>query len=215
MRVPVIEAGATGGREWWAGRERRGERSDAISVSRDELTLLIAGTAKQDRGAFSRLYQASAGKLFSVCLNILGSRALAEEALREAYVNVWRNAASFDPAKGTAMTWLITLARYRALSLRRKAGREVAVDIEAMFAGLADPAPGPLAEAMRGSEAAALRACLDELEGQPREAILLAYFRGLSHLELARHMSVPLGTVKSWIRRSLSRLKGCLDHGPA
>jgi len=135
--------------------------------------------------------------------------------LQEAYVNAWRNASAFDPAKGTAMTWLITLARYRALSLRRKAGREIPADIEADFAGLTDPAPGPLAEAMRGSEAAALHACLDELEGRPREAILLAYFRGLTHHELSRHMSVPLGTVKSWIRRSLSRLKGCLDQGPA
>lgn len=176
--------------------------------------MLIVGTAKQDRGAFARLYQASAGKLFSVCLNILGSRAQAEEALQDAYVNVWRNAGAFDPAKGTAMTWLITLARYRALSLRRKAGREIPADIEAEFANLSDPAPGPLAEAMRGSEAAALHACLDELEGQPREAILLAYFRGLTHQELARHMSVPLGTVKSWIKRSLARLKGCLDQGP-
>ena len=197
------------------GRNRRTGWSDVISVSRDTLATLIAATAKEDRGAFARLYQASAGKLYSVCLGILGSRALAEEALQDAYVNVWRNAGAFDPAKVTAMTWLITLARYRALSLRRKAGREVPADIEAQFAGLADPAPGPLAEAMRGSEAAALRACLDELEGQPREAILLAYFRGLTHQELARHMSVPRGTAKSWIRRSLSRLKGCLDHGPA
>lgn len=68
---------------------------------------------------------------------------------------------------------------------------------------------------MRGSETAALHACLDELEGQPREAILLAYFRGLTHQELARHMSVPLGTVKSWIKRSLSRLRGCLDQDTA
>jgi len=176
--------------------------------------MLIAAAAKEDRAAFARLYQASAGKLFSVCLSILGSRALAEEALQDAYVNVWRNAGSFDPAKGTAMTWLITVARYRALSLRRNSGREIPADIEAKFADLSDPAPGPLAEAMRGSEAAALRNCLEELEGQPREAILLAYFRGLTHQELASHMSVPLGTVKSWIRRSLSRLKGCLDHGP-
>ncbi len=177
--------------------------------------MLIAATAKEDRGAFERLYQASAGKLFSVCLSILGSRALAEEALQDAYVNVWRNAGAFDPAKGTAMTWLITLARYRALSLRRKAGREVPADIEAEFADIGDPAPGPLAEAIRGSDAAASRACLDELESQPRETVLLAYFRGLTHQELARHMNVPLGTVKSWIRRSLLRLKGCLDHGPA
>ena len=96
------------------GRNRRSGWSDVISVSRDTLATLIAATAKEDRGAFARLYQASAGKPDSACLGILGSRALAEEALQDAYVNVWRNAVAFDPAKGTAMTWLITLARYRS-----------------------------------------------------------------------------------------------------
>jgi len=177
------------------------------------LAELIAASAAGDREAFAAVYRFTAGKLFSVCLGILGSRALAEEALQDAFVNVWRNAASFDAAKGAPMTWLISIARYRSLSLRRRAVREVPADIEAEYARLEDPSPGPLADAVAKAEARALQACLEQLEEAPRKAVLLAYYRGLTHDELSRQLSVPLGTVKSWIRRSLSRLKLCLDNG--
>lgn len=190
-------------------------RSTAIPDGEDKLAPLIAATADGDRAAFAELYRASAGKLFSVCLAILGDRGAAEEALQEAYVNVWRNARAFDRNKGSGTVWLTSIARYRALSLRRRAGRETPADIEAEFASLADPNPGPLAAAIHGAERRALMRCLDELEAQPREAVVLAFFKGMTHEELAGQLQAPLGTVKSWIRRSLSRLKECLDHGPA
>ena len=185
----------------------------AISIRDSSLAELIAASADGDRDAFARLYELTAGRLMSVCLGILGSRAVAEEALQDAYVNAWRNAASFDMTKGAPMTWLISIARYRSLTLRRRAVREVPCDIEADFARLADPAPSPLADAVAGAEARALRACLKALEDNPRRAVLLAYYRGLTHDELSRELAVPLGTVKSWIRRSLTRLKRCLDDG--
>jgi len=184
-----------------------------IGAARSTLASLIAASAAGDREAFAGVYRLTAGKLFSVCLGILGSRALAEEALQDAFVNVWRNAGSFDAAKGAPMTWLISIARNRSLTLRRRAVREVPADIEAEYARLEDPKPGPLADAVASAEARALRACLEVLEELPRRAVLLAYYRGLTHDELAREMAVPLGTVKSWIRRSLSRLKMCLDNG--
>lgn len=177
------------------------------------LEALLAATAAGDRGAFARLYEASAGKLFSVCLSVLGNRALAEEALQDAYMNVWRKASTFDAAKGTAMTWLITVARYRALTLRSKAGRETPADIDDFVDRLVDPAPGPQADAVLASERHALLTCLDTLEAKPREAMLFVYFKGFTQDELAKRMDVPLGTVKSWIRRSLMRLRTCLDDG--
>lgn len=187
---------------------------DAVDgIGKPPLATLIAASSAGDRDAFAALYRHTAGKLFSVCLGILGSQALAEEALQDAYVNVWRNAASFDASKGAPMTWLISIARYRSLSLRRRAVREVPTDIEADYARLVDPSPGPLADAVASAEARALRACLERLEEAPRKAVLLAYYRGLTHDELSRELSVPLGTVKSWIRRSLTRLKLCLDNG--
>lgn len=189
------------------------EDDGAAGAIRPPLAKLIAASAAGDRDAFGALYRHTAGKLFSVCLGILGSRALAEEALQDAYVNVWRNAASFDAVKGSPMTWLISIARYRSLTLRRRAVREVPADIEAEYARLEDPNPGPLADAVASAEARALRACLERLEEAPRKAVLLAYYRGLTHDELSRELAVPLGTIKSWIRRSLSRLKLCLDNG--
>jgi RNA polymerase sigma-70 factor (ECF subfamily) len=111
------------------------------------------------------------------------------------------------------MTWLISIARYRSLTLRRRAVREVSADVEAEYRRLEAPSPGPLADAVASAEARALKICLERLEEAPRKAVLLAYYRGLTHDELSRELSVPLGTVKSWIRRSLSRLKLCLDNG--
>jgi RNA polymerase sigma-70 factor (ECF subfamily) len=195
------------------GTRAANEDDSATGAIRPQLAALIAESAAGDREAFGALYRHTAGKLFSVCLGILGSRALAEEALQDAYVNVWRNASSFDVAKGSPMTWLISVARYRSLTLRRRAVREVPADIEAEYARLEDPSPGPLADAVASAEARALKLCLERLEEAPRKAVLLAYYRGLTHDELSRELSVPLGTVKSWIRRSLSRLKLCLDNG--
>jgi RNA polymerase sigma factor (sigma-70 family) len=195
------------------GTQPASEDDSATGAIRPQLAALIAESAAGDREAFGALYRHTAGKLFSVCLGILGSRALAEEALQDAYVNVWRNASSFDVAKGSPMTWLISVARYRSLTLRRRAVREVPADIEAEYARLEDPSPGPLADAVASAEARALKLCLERFEEAPRKAVLLAYYRGFTHDELSRELSVPLGTVKSWIRRSLSRLKLCLDNG--
>jgi RNA polymerase sigma-70 factor (ECF subfamily) len=176
---------------------------------------MIAAVADGDRVAFRRLYEATARRLLPVSIGILGRRDVAEEALQDAYLNVWRNAAGFDPDRGRGLTWLIAIVRNRALTVRQRMARE---GNPAPFDGvdrLADAAPGPLDEALRSSAARALARCLGGLDEVQRRAILLAYYRGLSHAELARALDLPLGTVKSWIRRGLARLKECLDHEAA
>jgi len=176
---------------------------------------MIAAVADGDRAAFRRLYEATARRLLPVSIGILGRRDVAEEALQDAYLNVWRNAAGFDPGKGRALTWMIAIVRNRALTLRQRIAREGNPAPEDSLDRLADGAPGPLDEALRSGAARALAGCMAGLDEAQRRAILMAFYRGLSHAELARALDVPLGTVKSWIRRGLARLKDCLDHETA
>lgn len=170
----------------------------------------MAGIARGERESFRALYAATAPKLNGVILRILGDRALAEDCLQEVYVRVWRSADRYDGGKGTVMTWLIAIARNAALDRRRRERPALPLDETPEFESLQDPAPDPMAAAAQGQEARRLRACLQELDEEPRRCVLLAYWYGLTHEELAARVERPLGTVKSWVRRSLLRLKECL-----
>ncbi len=170
---------------------------------------LLRKTAAGDATAFSLLYKQTAGKLFGVAVRIAGHGEVAEDALQESFVLVWRRAAEYDPMRGGAMSWLIAIVRNCTIDrLRRRGTRPEghAVPEEAL-ARLAAPESASI-----GAEMRALRRCLDELEEQPRRAVMLAYVYGLTREELASQLSVPVGTVKSWIRRSLDRLRRCLDR---
>jgi RNA polymerase sigma-70 factor (ECF subfamily) len=169
---------------------------------------LLQKTAAGDAAAFARLYKHTAGKLFGVAIRITGRGEIAEDALQESFVTVWRRAAEYDPTRGAPMSWLIAIVRSSTIDrLRRRGTRpEGHAAPEGTLERLAAPD-----SAARGAELRALRACLDELEESPRRAVLLAYVYGLSREELAAHLAVPVGTVKSWIRRSLGRLKRCLE----
>ena len=182
------------------------------SSSANALKVLIRQVASGERDAFADLYNRTSAKLFSVTLGISGSKAQAEEILQEVYVTVWQKAGRFDPDKGAVMTWLITIARNRALSAKRKTVREWPADeadIESML-GAGDGRPG--SEAADQGLRHDLEACLGELEGKQERAIRLAYVLGYTHEELAEQLDCPLGTVKSWIRRGLAKLKTCLDY---
>ena len=175
-----------------------------------ELLALIARVKNRDRTAFALLYDRTAAKLFAVTLRILSQRDLAEDALQECFVTVWERAGDYDAVKGSVMSWLITIARHRAIDLLRRRARRGegrGADEEALLALTA----GAIDRADRGAELAALWRCLKEIEAEPRRAVLLAYAYGLTHEELARRLATPIGTIKSWIRRSLERLKRCLD----
>jgi len=175
----------------------------------EELLALMRGVVRRDRTAFAALYDRAAPQLFGIALRILRQREEAEDVLQEVFVAVWDRAASFDPARGSVMTWLVTVLRHRAIDRRRRRahledrlGSEE--DLLALTAAATD-------ETDRGAGLAALQKCLGELDERPRQAVLLAYAYGYTHEELAKRLTTPIGTVKSWVRRSLERLKRCLD----
>lgn len=195
-----------------------------------DLSRLLARAGLGDRAAFATLYERTSSHLLAVVLRINRDRAQAEDILQEVYVNVWRAASSFDAAQSQPLTWLTSIARNRAIdSLRRLQtqpqiratgpstdGRDPEDDD--VYDTVADESPGPLDLLSRAAEARSLATCMDKLSATQRQSVALAFFQGLSHAEVAAQMRQPLGTVKSWVRRSLATLKSCLDvalHGDA
>ena len=177
------------------------------------LMQLLARTAMKDQQAFAELYRIAAPHLFAVALRILREAAAAEEVLQESFVNVWHHAASYVAARSQPLTWLTSIVRNRCLDqLRRREVETVTMDDEEEGLTLAAPGPTPLELLLAGADALAVKDCVDALESVQKQAIALAFFQGLSHSELARHLRQPLGTVKSWVRRGLERLRSCLDR---
>lgn len=183
--------------------------ADAGDASLEDL---IARTALGERAAFARLYQATAAKLFGVLLRILKHEELAEDALQDVYVKVWHHARDWHSGKGAPLTWLTSIARYRAIDLLRRArsGVPLAGDGPApdeLPATLGDP----FVASSRQADGARLDDCLDTLPAERRACLVLAYCEGYTHEELSRRLDAPVGTVKSWIRRGLAALKDCLE----
>lgn len=173
-----------------------------------QLQQLIRRTSRGDKAAFAVLYAQTAAKLFGVAIRIVGQREEAEEVLQESFVAVWQRAGDYEAARGSASGWLTTIVRHCAIDhVRRRASRPDSRSAPDQIL-LGFPASG---STDRGAELAALQRCLAELDEQPRRAILLAYLYGLTREEIAADFAVPLGTVKSWVRRGLERLKRCLD----
>ena len=179
---------------------------------RARLVQALLKVGEGDRSAFAEVYRNTSAKLFGICLRILSDRSEAEEVLQEAYVNVWRKAGAFDPERSSPITWLAALARNKAID-RLRSRRAGPVD------GLSDEAyevPDPGASALdtieAGQDGQRLQRCMDTLEDKQAGAIRQAFFAGLSYPELASRQDLPLGTVKSWIRRGLLRLKECLER---
>jgi RNA polymerase sigma-70 factor (ECF subfamily) len=180
----------------------------------EQLKSLLAATARRDEAAFARLYEATSAKLFGVALRILRREDWAEEVLQDCYVSIWNNAATYSAALSSPMTWMTSIVRNRCLDWLR---RPVLDTVSAAADDEVDPLdqiagdePGPLARLAASADARALAECLGRLEAKQRQVIMLAFFRGLTHSELAAHTREPLGTVKTRIRRGLERLKGCL-----
>lgn len=170
----------------------------------------MSGVARGDRPALHTVYDMTSAKLFATIVRIVRERERAEDLLQDVYVKVWKRAARFDSAKGSPITWLCTIARNTALNdLRRSArGEELAGDT---LPEVEDDDIKPADEWLCDMEDnRALARCLEELRGDHRRSIKLAFFEGYSHSELAEKVNVPLGTMKSWIRRGLAGLKGCL-----
>lgn len=190
--------------------------STASSVMADERRLALARTLARvgegDQAALGEVYALTSAKLFGICLRILGDRQEAEDALQEVYVSVWRRATSFDSTRASPVTWLATLARNRAIDRLRSARRSrEASPLEAAL-DVADPGPSALATLEAGEERGRLMGCIDELEEKTAQAIRTAFFAGLTYAELAERTGTPLGTMKSWVRRGLMKLKDCLER---
>ncbi len=178
------------------------------SPLRDSNAVLLGRTAAGDRQAFRALYETTGPRLFAITLRMVKARDIAEDVLQEAFVKIWERSWQYDPAKGEALAWLATVTRHCALDRLRKQPRSHVAFDEAIVAEV-DAQLGQLTETM--GEAGDLRRCLAALREDFRKAVVLAYVNGFTHEELAEQLGKPMGTVKSWVRRGLEQLKGCMD----
>lgn len=199
--------------------------SQSADPRNTSLQLLIANAARGDHTAFSMVYERTHAHLFGVALRILGEGQAAEDALQEAYVSIWKSAASYrSEIEGQpiqAMTWLIAIVRNKALDALRARNRTRTTSFEDFLSTSpdaleehSDHAPSAVQLLERAAQAMSIEQCLNVLNGSHRQCLALAYYQGMSHAEVAQQMDAPLGSVKAWIRRGLEKLKGCLAaHG--
>lgn len=188
----------------------------------DEATLqmLLSRVALQDRAALRSLYDATAGRLLAIVQRMLDDRAAAEDVIQDTFVTVWSRAAQFPALRTSPLAWLTTIARHRAIDLLRRRRPEVPLswqdddgqDHEHDIAADGGTPPDQLQERQ---DEGRLALCVGRLDDAPRQAVLLAYYEGLTHEELALRLRRPLGTVKTWVRRSLQQLKACLEGAEA
>ena len=174
-------------------------------VQEAEMAAAIARCADGDRVALRLIFDREAARMLGVATRILRRPELAEEAMQESFVRIWRGARSFDPSRGAARSWLYTIVRNQALTKARGESRFAADELtEEHYAA-------PNDAVQRLPETSALRGCLESLEKDRRNAVVLAYVHGLSHTQLAARLNVPLGTAKSWTRRGLLALRECME----
>lgn len=177
--------------------------------STDQIVDLLRQVAAGDREAFRCLYEATSSKLYGVLLRILKRRDLADEILQETYVRIWRHAGAFDPERASPITWMVSIARNRALDEVRKAA-PLQLDDHPAAMEIVDPQILALDRMLAGEQIDRLQTCLDALEPERRELVKLAYLEGLSREELGQRVGHPAGTIKTWLHRSLKQLKSCL-----
>jgi RNA polymerase sigma-70 factor, ECF subfamily len=184
-----------------------GERAPAGAG--DDLTGLLIRIAARDAAAFSSLYQQTNAKLYGVVARILTRGDVAADVLQEAYVRIWEKAGDFDPVRGSALAWMATIARNRALDEVRRVRPVSLEDQPEGFEPAADEID-PLAARERSEGLAALVECLKALDEEKRAIVLLAYYRGASREALAKRFGRPVPTIKTWLHRSLAQLRDCL-----
>ena len=177
--------------------------------SASETADLLARCAASDGVAFRRLYELHSARLYGIALRITRQPALASDAVHDAFLQVWRNAARFDPERGNAEGWLISLARYRALDIARRQvreqpGHEIPEQV--------DTDPDALSQLVAGSNGQALKTCLEQIDAPRRSLVTLSFIEGLTQSQVAERLGQPLGTVKSTIRRALLSLRNCLER---
>lgn len=187
---------------------------DANQLSPQQLKTWLHATGQRDAGAFRQLYDVTSPKLFGFALRILHKQELAEEALQDGFVAIWNNAATYQSHLAAPMTWMATIVRNKAFDMLRRTDVTVEIDADQfdseVMNALQDPQATPIEALQMSADAKALAFCMSALEGLHRQVIALAYYHDLSHSEVAQQLALPIGTVKTWIRRSLERLRTCL-----
>ena len=174
------------------------------------LQQLLNQCAQGDHNAFAELYRLTAPKLFPLSVRMLKRRDWAEEALQESFVRIWQGAGRYRSGRGSAMTWMASIVRYRCLDMLRHERLQPSLQDTEAHESDANPGSEPMQATLLSSETQALLKCMDQLDARQRRSILLAYYGGYTHREIAQRMGAPIGTVKSWIRRSLEHIKECL-----
>jgi RNA polymerase sigma factor (sigma-70 family) len=181
-----------------------------------QLIALIDRVAQRDAQALRQLYDATSSKLYAVAMRVVSNTEHAEDVLQDAYLNIWRIAADYRASLSPPMAWMGVVVRSRALDFLRKRKAEQSLGGPEMDEQLSNTlegdTPNPMDTSMASEQAWALHECLRKIEAKPREVLTLAYFRDLSHGELAEQLRLPLGTVKTWIRRSLEQLRTCMGQ---
>jgi RNA polymerase sigma-70 factor (ECF subfamily) len=181
----------------------------SVALELGDRGALLTAIARGSERALRRLYEIDSRRLYGIALRIVRRPELAADVLQDAFVQIWRNAATFAPGRGDPSAWLAAIVRYRALDVVRRVRREVLTDDPG--AGLIADEPDIDAQLDLKMAGAALRRCLGGLELNQRRSVLLAFVDGLSHTEIATRLPAPLGTVKSWVRRGLLSLRSCLE----
>jgi RNA polymerase sigma-70 factor, ECF subfamily len=180
-------------------------------LTQAELVWLLAAVAKGDKAAFERLYGATRAKLYGVLLRILGRPDLADDVMQETYLKVWQMAGKFDPTVASPITWMVAIARNRAIDIVRKKG-DVSVEDSPEALGVAADTPPPLARREMTEELRRLLACLGKLDPEKQRIVLLAYYSGWSREQLSHKLDIPVNTIKTWLRRSLLEIRECMGH---
>ncbi|MBX9798724.1 MAG: sigma-70 family RNA polymerase sigma factor [Burkholderiaceae bacterium] len=179
-----------------------------------QLKTWLAATARKDGDAFRQLYDATSSKLFGFALRILVKRELAEEVLQESFVSIWNNAASYQAGLAAPMTWMTTIVRNKAFDTLRRIDGAMEIDADhfdkEVMDALESVDPTPIEALQISDESKALARCFAKLESLHRQAIALAFYHDLSHSEVAEQLALPIGTVKTWVRRGLEKLRLCL-----
>jgi RNA polymerase sigma-70 factor (ECF subfamily) len=179
------------------------------AAARARLTEALVRTGQEDRAALQDVYRLTSAKLFGICLRICGERSAAEDVLHEVYITIWKRAGAYEPGRASPISWLATIARNKAIDWVRARGARPSHPIEEA-ALVADISPDQREIAERDQESQRLHDCLDALDERARDAIRTAFFDGVTYAELAERKNVPLGTMKSIMRRGLLQLRGCV-----
>lgn len=178
-------------------------------MAQAQLDQLLRAAANGDRAAFRAIYDATSAKLFAVAIRIVKRQDLAEDVIQDVYLKIWDAAANYRAELGSPVGWMVAITRNRAIDVLRKR-TEVGFGDEKDGGERADNAPDPFELTAQSHELKALLACMGKLNADQKQCLLMAYYYGYTHEEIAERMKKPVGTVKSWIRRSLTRVKECL-----